>query len=104
MLPNFVFVVVRLKSFRPAQTIAWAMGCRIGGEINPGRNGRDPGEPIPFWPGSTSSVHGLVPTPPVRVGHPIPGAVRDLPLTRWTRSTRPEYVGRREMGDDMWRG
>ena len=26
-----------------------ALGCRIGGDSDPGRNGRRPGEPTPVW-------------------------------------------------------
>ena len=49
------------------------MGYRIGGDSGPGRNGRRPGEPRPFWPGSTPSALGLVPTPPANGGHSVPG-------------------------------
>ena len=29
-----------------------AMGCRIGDDSGPGRDGRRPGAPIPIWPGN----------------------------------------------------
>ena len=32
---------------------------RGGGDSSLGRNGRRPGEPIPFWPGSTTPVHSV---------------------------------------------
>ena len=44
-----------------------------GGGSGLGRNGRCPGEPIPFWPVSTPSALGLVPIQPADGGHPIPG-------------------------------
>ena len=70
-LPSvLVFVFVGLKPFRPVR--ATVELCE--GVSGPGRNGRRPGEPIPFWPGSTPSALGLVPTPPANGGHPIPGA------------------------------
>ena len=62
----------------------YGMQDKGGGGSGPGRNGRCPGEPIPFWPGSTTSALGLVPTQPANGGHPILGAggMQDLSLTR----------------------
>ena len=78
-----------------------AMGCRIG-DSGPGRNGHRPGEPMPFWPGSTPSALGLVLTPAANGGHPIPGGgIRDLLITRWTTSTFPGIRRASGDGDDV---
>ena len=81
------------------------MGCRIGAtDSGPGRNGRCPDEAIPFWPGSTPSALGMAPALPANGGHPIPGASRGLPLTRWTTSTRPGLQKASGHEDDVWKG
>ena len=70
------FVIVRLNPFRLIWTIAsqgYGMKDREVTLILGGKNGRRPGEPIPFWPGSAPSALGLVPTPPPNGGHPMPG-------------------------------
>ena len=64
---------VGLKSFRSAQTIAGLWDIGQEGDSGPERNGRRPGEPILFWPGSTPSSLGLVLTPPANGGQPVPG-------------------------------
>ena len=66
-----------------------AKGCSIGDDIGPGRNGRRPGESIPFWPVSTPIAHSLVPTLPANGGHRISGADTSLSHTWWTTSARP---------------
>ena len=74
MILNTFVCFVGLKPFRSAQTIArlWDVGWG-GGDGDPGRNGRRPGETILVWPGSTPSAFGLVLTPPANGGHSIPG-------------------------------
>ena len=59
------------------------------------RNGRRPGEPIPFGPGSTPSALGLVPTPLGNGGQPIPVGIDLLPGGQ--RPPGLGYVGHRGM-------
>ena len=56
----------------------------------------------------TPRSRGLVSTPTASGGHPIPGRggggdTRSATY-RWTTSTKPVYVGRLGMGDDILRG
>ena len=48
-----------------------------------GRNGLRPGEPIQFWPRSTPSALGLVPTPPANGGQSISGGGGDSRSTSY---------------------
>ena len=92
---------VRLKPFRPDQTIAglWDAGVTVVlGEMDV------TGEVIPFLPVSTPSARGLVPNPAVSQS---PNSVRQCEicyLSGGRRPPEPNYVGRRGMGDDIWRG
>ena len=45
--------------------------------------------PYRYGQGQPPSALDPVSAPPANGDHPIPGAIRDLPLTRWTTSTRP---------------
>ena len=67
------FFPVGLKPFRSTQASAGLWDVGYGGDSGTGRNGRHPVEPMPFWPGSTSSALDLVPNLPANGGHPIPG-------------------------------
>ena len=88
-----------------------SMECRRGGgggsNSGPGKNGRRPGESIPFWLGSTRSALVLVPTPSANSGQPIRGEARRYKICHLPAGWRPpgpEYIGHRGMEDDVWKG
>ena len=66
----FVFCWIKALSAPRAIAELWD----VGQAVILGRNGRHPGEPIQFWPGSAPRTLGLVPTPSANGGHPILGS------------------------------
>ena len=87
----------------------WVIGSWDSG---PERNGLRPGEPISVWPGRAPHCTWSVSHPTGQQRSPnsgcvcVGGAIRGLPLTQWTTSTRPGWhraFGDGRIRDDVWR-